>query len=97
MDEYVKVTECQRLHEQTQLGFEQLAKDVKALCASVERLDRRLYRDNGTVSVQTRLDRHERVIRGMTWLGGITMSFLLMVVLGAIVTHVLGVDPAVLP
>jgi len=39
---------------------------------ALEELNRRLYRDNGHISIQTRLDRHERVLRAMMWV--VTMA-----------------------
>ncbi|MCC5850073.1 MAG: hypothetical protein JJU29_18460 [Verrucomicrobia bacterium] len=39
----------------------------KEICEKLDSIERRLFRDNGTLSVQTRLDRHEQVIRGLIW------------------------------
>ena len=36
------------------------------ILAAIERLETRLFRDNGTLSVQTRLDRHEQTIKGLS-------------------------------
>jgi hypothetical protein len=33
----------------------------------LESIEKRLFHDNGRISIQTRLDRHEQVIRGMLW------------------------------
>ena len=33
----------------------------------LDSIERRLFKDNGTVSIQTRLDRHEQVIRAILW------------------------------
>ena len=33
----------------------------------LESIDKRLFRDNGTLSIQTRIDRHEQVIRALLW------------------------------
>ena len=38
-------------------------KAIEALKEDVDRLERRLYVDNGSPSIQTRLDRHERFIK----------------------------------
>tara|TARA_Y100000004_G_C8654995_1_gene302724 strand:+ start:229 stop:492 length:264 start_codon:yes stop_codon:yes gene_type:complete len=38
-------------------------KAVESLKGDVDRLERRLYVDNGSPSIQTRLDRHERFIK----------------------------------
>ena len=37
------------------------------LHSKLDSIEKRLFRDNGSVSIQTRLDRHEQVIRGMVW------------------------------
>ncbi|MDP6629976.1 MAG: hypothetical protein QGH29_03220 [Kiritimatiellia bacterium] len=39
----------------------------RQVLGKLESIEKRLFRDNGTVSIQTRLDRHEQVIRGMLW------------------------------
>ena len=36
------------------------------ILAAVEKLSARLYKDNGTISIQTRLDRHEQSLRILT-------------------------------
>lgn len=41
--------------------------DWRVLLGKLEAIERRLFRDNGTLSIQTRLDRHEQVIRGILW------------------------------
>jgi len=35
--------------------------------AKLDSIERRLFKDNGTLSIQTRLDRHEQVIRVVLW------------------------------
>jgi len=37
------------------------------ILAKLDSIERRLFRDNGHVSIQTRLDRHEQVIRAILW------------------------------
>ena len=37
------------------------------ILAKLDSIERRLFKDNGTVSIQTRLDRHEQVIRAILW------------------------------
>ena len=41
--------------------------DIEKLHSKLDSIEKRLFRDNGSVSIQTRLDRHEQVIRGMLW------------------------------
>ena len=51
------------------------------ILAAIERLENRLYRDNGTLSVQTRLDRHEQTLHnlskalwGVSAVAGVTLA-----------------------
>jgi len=37
----------------------------------LDRIERRLFRDNGSVSIQTRIDRHEQILRVVLWIVGI--------------------------
>ena len=66
--------------------------EIQKLHKKLDMIEKRLFRDNGAVSIQTRLDRHEQVIRGMLWgmsvVGGalltslvVGMGFLLRAVL----------------
>jgi hypothetical protein len=46
---------------------EMCSETSRQVLGKLESIEKRLFRDNGTVSIQTRLDRHEQVIRGMLW------------------------------
>lgn len=64
----------------------QLLNSQDNLHRKLDSIEKRLFRDNGSVSIQTRLDRHEQVIRGMLW--GISVvggALLTSVVVGVIV------------
>ncbi len=52
-DEFVKTETCTEVSSR--------------IFAKLDSIERRLFRDNGTLSIQTRLDRHEQVIRGILW------------------------------
>ncbi len=43
----------------------------------LELIERRLFKDNGTFSIQTRLDRHERVLRVLLWAASVMAGTLL--------------------
>ncbi len=43
----------------------------------LESIEKRLFRDNGSVSMQTRLDRHESVIRALLWAVSVGVGALL--------------------
>ena len=49
-----------------------------AHCAAVleklESIERRLFVDNGTPSIQTRLERHDLVIRALLWVVSVVMG-----------------------
>ena len=63
-DEYVRERDCE-------------AVSTRIFC-KLESIERRLFKDNGTLSIQTRLDRHEQVIRVILWalsvIGGVFLS-----------------------
>ena len=42
--------------------------------AKLESIERRLFKDNGTLSIQTRLDRHEQVLRVLLWVTSVTVG-----------------------
>ena len=50
--------------------------------AKLDSIERRLFRDNGTLSIQTRLDRHEQFIRVILWalsvVGGAILVYLVV-------------------
>ena len=50
---------------------EPLVASHRELMAKLEAIERRLFRDNGSVSIQTRLDRHEQILRVVLWIVGI--------------------------
>ena len=33
----------------------------------LDSIERRLFKDNGTVSIQTRIERHEQILHGLLW------------------------------
>ena len=54
------------------------------ILAKLDSIERRLFKDNGTLSIQTRLDRHEQVIRVILWalsiVGGAILTYLVVAV-----------------
>ena len=52
----------------------------KMLHAKLDSIERRLFKDNGTLSIQTRVDRHGQVIRAVLWalsvIGGVFLAAL---------------------
>jgi len=49
----------------------QLLESQEQLHEKLDSIEKRLFRDNGSVSIQTRLDRHEQVQRLLLWIVGI--------------------------
>jgi hypothetical protein len=37
----------------------------------LDSIEKRLFRDNGAVSIQTRLDRHEQILKVLLWVVGV--------------------------
>ena len=52
------------------------------ILSAIRSLDDRLYRDNGRISIQTRLDRHERLLAGLVWALSIGGGALIVLVVG---------------
>ena len=44
------------------------------LLEKLDGIEARLFRDNGTLSIQTRIDRHENVIRALLWVVSVVMG-----------------------
>ncbi len=67
-DEFVKTETCTEVSSR--------------IFAKLDSIERRLFRDNGTLSIQTRLDRHEQFIRGILWalsvIGGAILVYLVV-------------------
>lgn len=49
----------------------------KAMLSKLDSIEKRLFRDNGSVSMQTRMDRHEQALRLLLWVVGIIGGTLL--------------------
>jgi hypothetical protein len=51
-------------------------------------IEQRLFRDNGSVSIQTRLDRHEQVLRALLWVVGLIVGVTMTAVGGSVIVIV---------
>lgn len=49
----------------------QLLESQEKLHGKLDSIEKRLFRDNGSVSIQTRIDRHEQILRVVLWIVGI--------------------------
>ena len=63
-------------------GTERPVTGYEELLAKLEAIERRLFKDNGTLSIQSRLQRHEQILRAMVWamavVGGTLLSAAVM-------------------
>jgi len=55
----------------------QLLESQEQLHNKLDSIEKRLFRDNGSVSIQTRIDRHEQVQRLLLWIVGVIGGTLL--------------------
>ncbi len=55
-----------------------LLESQKAMLSKLESIEKRLFRDNGSVSMQTRIDRHEQALRLLLWVTGVIGGTLLV-------------------
>lgn len=58
---------------------------TKELFLKLESIEKRLFHDNGRLSIQTRLDRHEQVIRGLIWALSVVGAALLTTLVALVV------------
>lgn len=76
-DEFITRKDCDQKHEATM--------------SLLNEINNRLFKDNGNISIQTRLDRHEQFLKIVNWALGILGSTVLVGSVGvvvAIVKHV---------
>lgn len=57
----------------------------KRVLDKLDSIEKRLFKDNGTLSIQTRIERHEQILRVLLWAASIVAGTLLTVgVLGMV-------------
>lgn len=85
----------ERMHE-GDLRFQKLEDKLNqngetgdATYAAVQKINKRLFIDNGTKSHQTKIDRHDQLLKGLLWAMGITCSTLIVAIIGLIAKAVL--------
>ena len=54
-----------------------LMESQAAMLGKLESIEKRLFKDNGRVSMQTRIDRHEQALRLLLWVVGVIAATLL--------------------
>ena len=60
MDEYMTREDC--------------AASSTRILAKLESIEKRLFRDNGTLSIQTRIERHEQILRVLLWVTSVVIG-----------------------
>ena len=55
----------------------QLLSSQGKLHAKLDNIEKRLFKDNGSVSIQTRLDRHDQILKMLLWGIGIIAASIL--------------------
>ena len=58
-EQVMTVGDCREVHKQS-------LDKLQAIADAIEDINKRLYKDNGTISIQTRLDRQGRIISTVT-------------------------------
>ena len=54
-------------HDDCLLCGEEVLRGYRELLAKMEAIEKRLFRDNGTLSIQTRIERHEQILKVLLW------------------------------
>lgn len=49
------------------LHAEEIQQRHQEVVGKLEAIERRLFKDNGTLSIQTRLERHEQILKVLVW------------------------------
>jgi len=57
--------------------FEEILRSHSALMEKMDAIEKRLFRDNGTLSIQTRIERHEQILKVLLWATSIVVGSVL--------------------
>jgi len=49
----------------------------RCILEKLESIERRLFKDNGTLSIQTRIERHEQILKVLLWVTSIVVGAVL--------------------
>jgi hypothetical protein len=55
----------------------QLLQSHRELLRKMDAIEKRLFRDNGTASMQTRIERHEQILKVLLWASSIVVGTIL--------------------
>mgnify|MGYP006922190352 CR=1 FL=1 len=82
MGEHVFRSECELRHEAINDRLDGVEQTIRT---GFNDLNQRLFRDNGHQSIQSKINDHDRTLRGIVWVGSIIgSSVLVALVAGAI-------------
>ena len=56
---------------------QELLHSHRELLAKMDGIEKRLFRDNGTTSIQTRIERHEQILKVLLWASSIVVGTVL--------------------
>ena len=83
-EEYITKADCDRMHKTDDEWKKQVT-------TALQELNNRLYRDNGHISIQTRLDRGDRILGILCWVttvAGGTIIVAAVAFLWRVIAHV---------
>ena len=50
---------------------------IRRVFEKLESMEKRLFKDNGTLSIQTRIERHEQILKVLLWASSIVVGTIL--------------------
>ena len=53
--------------QEVRQNMSEILEGQKAICSEQARTNKKLFVDNGTISIQTKIDRHNQLLKGMMW------------------------------
>jgi len=53
---------------------EECSESSRQVLEKLDSIERRLFKDNGTVSIQTRIERHDQILRMLVWATSIVVG-----------------------
>jgi hypothetical protein len=56
---------------------EECGESSRRVLEKLESIEKRLFRDNGTLSIQTRIERHEQILKVLLWATSIVVGTVL--------------------
>ena len=65
------------LRDEYALHADEVVLSHRALLAKLDAIEKRLFRDNGTLSIQTRIERHEQILKVLLWVTSIVVGAVL--------------------